>query len=106
MLERGPSGRWVMAAADAERWSEHAALVIPGRTEGRVAKEQRDGATFVLPASDLGSESPWARPANGGLPRWRLKRVVAYIDDNIARDISLDDLAGVARLSAHHFSEL
>ena len=29
-----------------------------------------------------------------------------FIDDNLAHEISLNDLAGVACLSAHHFSEL
>ncbi|HWA01608.1 MAG TPA: AraC family transcriptional regulator [Caulobacterales bacterium] len=48
----------------------------------------------------------WSRGANGGLPRWRLARVLAYIDNNLGSDIRLDDLASVACLSAHHFSEL
>ena len=48
----------------------------------------------------------WSRPVRGGLPHWRLKRVLAYIDDNIGGDISLKQLAEVACLSPHHFSEL
>jgi AraC family transcriptional regulator len=70
------------------------------------ARDNRMAASaFVLHNSDVrGNE--WVRPAQGGLPRWRLKRVLDYVDDNLAHDISLDDLAGVARLSSHHFSDL
>lgn len=50
--------------------------------------------------------APWARTVRGGLPTWRLKRVLAYIDDNLGGDISLADLASIARLSPHHFGEL
>ncbi len=50
--------------------------------------------------------APWSRAAHGGLPHWRLKRVLAYIDDNIGGDITLKHLAEVACLSPHHFSEL
>jgi transcriptional regulator GlxA family with amidase domain len=48
----------------------------------------------------------WSRPAHGGLPHWRLKRVLAFIDDNISGDITLKQLAAVACLSPNHFSEL
>ena len=50
--------------------------------------------------------APWSRPAHGGLPHWRLKRVLTYIDDNIGGDIALKQLAAVACLSPNHFSEL
>jgi AraC family transcriptional regulator len=59
----------------------------------------------ALPNCDVALGSAWA-PVQGGLPRWRLKRVLAYVDDNLSHDISLDDLARVACLSSHHFSEL
>ena len=34
----------------------------------------------------------------------RLRRVVAYIRDNLDQDISLDDLAGIAAMSPYHFA--
>jgi len=40
----------------------------------------------------------------GGL--YRLKRVLDYISDNLESDISLSDLATVAGMSPHYFSEL
>jgi len=42
----------------------------------------------------------------GGLPRCRLKRVVDYIDENQAGDLTLTQLAAVAGMSPHYFAEL
>jgi len=76
-----------------------------------------DAAELALPASIAGvlaqtqaaagdARSAWSRPIHGGLPHWRLKRVLAYVDDNIGSDITLKQLAAVACLSPNHFSEL
>jgi AraC family transcriptional regulator len=42
----------------------------------------------------------------GGLPGYRLKRVLDHIGDNLALDLSLAQLAAVAGLSPHYFAEL
>lgn len=42
----------------------------------------------------------------GGLPRYRLRRVLDHIGDNLAADLSLTELAMVAGMSPHYFSEL
>lgn len=42
----------------------------------------------------------------GGLPGHRLKRVLDYIADNLAENLSLSQLASVAGMSPHYFSEL
>lgn len=42
----------------------------------------------------------------GGLPGCRLKRVLDYIGDNLADDLNLSQLAAVAGMSPHYFSEL
>ena len=42
----------------------------------------------------------------GGLPGYRLKRVLDYIRDNLAEDLSLMQLAAVACMSPHYFAEL
>lgn len=42
----------------------------------------------------------------GGLPGYRLKRVLEYIGDNLGEDLSLSQLAAVADMSPHYFSEL
>jgi AraC family transcriptional regulator len=43
---------------------------------------------------------------HGGLPGYRLKRVLDHIGDNLAEDLSLTQLAAIAGLSPHYFAEL
>ena len=43
-------------------------------------------------------------PTNGALDGRRLKRVLEFIDDNIERNIRLDELADIACLSPYHFA--
>jgi len=42
----------------------------------------------------------------GGLPGYRLKRVLDYIADSLEENISLSRLAAIAGMSPHYFSEL
>jgi AraC-like DNA-binding protein len=42
----------------------------------------------------------------GGLPRYRLKRVLDYIAESLGENISLSQLAAIAGMSPHYFSEL
>jgi len=42
----------------------------------------------------------------GGLPPRRLQRVFAYIRDNVARDLSVSELAQVVGMSQYYFSKL
>jgi len=42
----------------------------------------------------------------GGLPRYRLKRVLDYIAGSLDANISLSQLAAIAGMSPHYFSEL
>ena len=42
----------------------------------------------------------------GGLPGYRLRRVLDYIGHNIAEDLSLGQLAAVVDMSPHYFAEL
>jgi hypothetical protein len=41
----------------------------------------------------------------GGLPGYRLKRVLDHIGDNLVEDLSLAQLAAVAGMSPHYFAE-
>lgn len=43
---------------------------------------------------------------SGGLPRYRLKRVIDYIDENLSGDLALAQLAAVAGMSPHYFAGL
>lgn len=42
----------------------------------------------------------------GGLPRYRLQRVIDYIDENLSGDLTLAQLAAVSGMSPHYFAEL
>lgn len=42
----------------------------------------------------------------GGLPRYRLRRVIDYIEENLSGDLTLARLAAVAGMSPHYFAEL
>jgi AraC family transcriptional regulator len=42
----------------------------------------------------------------GGLPRYRLKRVIDYVDENLSGDLALAQLAAVVGMSPHYFAEL
>jgi AraC-like DNA-binding protein len=72
-----------------------------------VAELKRDGETMALvfrlarPASETVAELP--QPAKPGLPKWRLKRALAFIESNIGNPISLNDLAQAAGLSPVYF---
>jgi AraC family transcriptional regulator len=59
-------------------------------------------ADFRAPA-DAGDLPPKTRPVRE-LQKWRLKRVVEYIDNHLSAKISLLDLAAVAGLSRMHFA--
>jgi AraC family transcriptional regulator len=43
------------------------------------------------------------RPLRGGLASWQCKAVCNYIEENLHQDISLVELAAIARLSPYHF---
>jgi AraC family transcriptional regulator len=42
----------------------------------------------------------------GGLPGYRLKRVLDYVAASLEKNISLSQLAAIAGMSPHYFSEL
>jgi len=43
-------------------------------------------------------------PRRGGLPAWRAKRALAYIEANLASKITIGDMADLVALSKSHFS--
>jgi AraC family transcriptional regulator len=45
-----------------------------------------------------------AKPIRGGLPEWQQKRVVEFIEEHLAEQISLAALAELADLSLYHFA--
>ncbi len=63
-----------------------------------MAREERIGTIVKLPVALQISLS-----RNSGLPRYKLRRVMAYVDARIGGPISLHDLATVAGVSRFHF---
>jgi AraC family transcriptional regulator len=61
-------------------------------------------AVYLLKRYTVRRRAPVAY--RGGLPGYRLKRVLDYIGDNLSDDLNLSELAGVAGMSAHYFAEL
>ncbi len=43
------------------------------------------------------------RPARGGLAPWQVRRVADFLQENLAADVSLAELAALVGLSPHHF---
>jgi AraC-like DNA-binding protein len=43
-------------------------------------------------------------PIRGGLAPWQLRRVFHYLEENLAKDVSLSELAAIVNLSTAHFS--
>ncbi|MBV9508004.1 MAG: helix-turn-helix transcriptional regulator [Acidobacteriia bacterium] len=46
------------------------------------------------------------KPVHGGIPSARLNRVVEFMNENLARDLRLSELAQVAGMSPHYFCQL
>ncbi|MBV8456051.1 MAG: helix-turn-helix transcriptional regulator [Acetobacteraceae bacterium] len=51
----------------------------------------------------IAGRAPPERPARGGLATWQQRVVTEYIEEHLSEDIALTALAGLARLSPHHF---
>jgi len=53
--------------------------------------------------NERGSAPPGA-PGRGGLPKWRAKRVLAYIEIHLAAKIAIEEMANLVALSKSHFA--
>lgn len=42
----------------------------------------------------------------GGLPKYKLREAIAYINDNLDQNLSLAEIAAVVQMSAHYFASL
>jgi AraC family transcriptional regulator len=78
---------------------EHCAEALRRTIEARLA-----GLGPAMRATDCRSDADSIRPAIRALQKWRLKRVVEYVDANLSSRVSLLDLAAVAGLSRMHFA--
>jgi AraC family transcriptional regulator len=71
------------------------------------SREYAEALSLVLIQEILRLErttSASVRPLRGGLPVWRQKHVVEFIEEHLAEEISLTALARLADLSLYHFA--
>jgi AraC family transcriptional regulator len=57
-------------------------------------------------SADTKPTSPVQINRDGGLSKWRLKRVVEYVAEHLDEKVTLADMAAAARLSRMHFAAL
>jgi Rrf2 family nitric oxide-sensitive transcriptional repressor len=95
-----------------ECFSTNNQCVLAGRCWlGRVFDQALRAFLAVLDQHTLASRSAKAQRLppiayRGGLPGYRLRRVLEYIGDNLAKDLSVPKLAAVAGMSPNHFAEM
>jgi AraC-like DNA-binding protein len=95
----------------AARLVEAASLVREGYSEAAKAHVAR---ALALLRGDRSSIPENVRPLNGGarevvrggFAAWQKRRLTAYIDAHLGGRIRIEDLAGVLKLSASHFSRV
>jgi AraC family transcriptional regulator len=77
-----------------------------GGPGGRLVAESLGNVLAVHLLRRFAGSGPAAVQPGGVLPRHRLRAVIEYIDEHLGAELSLDDLAAVARLSPYHFARL
>ena len=65
-----------------------------------------DGLGLALAAHLLRSYAPVVAPVTNGLPNRRLQRVTDYVHEHLAHELTLAQLAAVAKISPSHFKLL
>jgi AraC family transcriptional regulator len=73
---------------------------------GTIYGESLANALAVYLVKRYAAQRVAPRVFKGGLPGYRLKRVLDYIADGLEENISLSQLAAIAGMSPHYFSEL
>ncbi len=77
-----------------------------GSPAGRLYGESLANALAVYLVGRYGARPAALRSSKGGMPGRRLRRVLDYIGENLTRDLGVRELARVAGMSPHYFSEL
>jgi AraC family transcriptional regulator len=80
--------------------------LLDGSPAGRLYGESLANALAAYLVGRYGMRPRSPVVYKGGLPRRRLRKVLDYIGENLAEDLSLSQLAAVAGMSPHYFSQL
>ena len=76
------------------------------RSEGRMYQESLTNILGIHLLRHYCIFNPQSSLYRGGLPKYKLKQVIDYMNDRLADDISLSELADWAKMSQSHFSTL
>jgi AraC family transcriptional regulator len=81
-------------------------LAIVARLAGSDAEDLSGAPLFIAPEPQVEAEAPIREPRRpkSGLPKWRFKRVAAYVEEHLGASITLADMANAAGLSRMHFA--
>ncbi len=81
-------------------------LAIVARLAGNESEDLCRAPLFTAPEPDAESEAPVreTRRPKSGLPKWRFKRVAAYVEEHLSESVTLADMAAAAGLSRMHFA--
>ena len=77
-----------------------------GSPAGRLYGESLANALAAYLVGRYGARPGAPSSHKGGMPGRRLRRVLDYIAENLTEDLGLKELANVAGMSPHYFSEL
>jgi len=77
-----------------------------GSPAGRLYGESLAESLAVYLTSRHSAGNPQTAFTPGGMPAYRLKRVMDFIGENLGDDLSLGQLATIAGMSPHYFSEM
>ncbi len=77
-----------------------------GSPAGRIYGESLANALAVYLVGRYAVKPRAPMTFRGGLPEYRLRRIVEYISANLAEDLSLAELAALAGMGPHYFAEL
>jgi AraC family transcriptional regulator len=96
------------AAFDPVIWHLGRALRGELRRDGRLDSAYLTSVATILSRHLLSTYATAVRIPfeNGGLPRFKLKRAIEYVHENMVDDISFRDVAAHLRMSAYHFARM
>ncbi|WP_454683890.1 helix-turn-helix domain-containing protein [Ancylobacter moscoviensis] len=81
-------------------------LSVPGFAKAEPDCDDRAFRPSIEPIETSPAEDPASAPRRpkSGLPKWRFKRVAAYVEENLGEAITLAGMATAAGLSRMHFA--
>lgn len=71
---------------------------------GRLYAESMGTALAIRLLGERTQREPHAPPHKGGMPQYKLRRIIEYINYNLTEDVTLPTLADVAGMNQFHFA--